>query len=301
VIAVKLPLMLLGELRHLFGAASFSRTSATSASGQSTIPGTDRVRAAHARLRSVAFDAVPSLGASAGRAAGALGAPRGGPLGAAARGLSGVARRGGQDAAAAVGALGGSLASGATRGGTRPSRRRGVRERLRDAGMILVGAPRDARAAMRTGSGRTGRPAAMRAADVARTSGPRKRSTTGTADIVAVPAGARKERSPVTGGRTQPGSRPATPGPPQPRGGAGGKPAPAERPRPGPHPGRKVTTSARREATGQARAPTRSSEPVAPPNQERRSAPPTPAPATARDPRRTPPAPARRPRPRSGS
>jgi hypothetical protein len=43
VIAVKLPLMLLGELRHLFGAASFSRGGTASASGQSTMPGSERV------------------------------------------------------------------------------------------------------------------------------------------------------------------------------------------------------------------------------------------------------------------
>ena len=55
------------------------------------MPGAERVRAAHARLRSAAFEGVPSLGRSAGRAAGALGAPAGG---AARRGPAWPGRRG---------------------------------------------------------------------------------------------------------------------------------------------------------------------------------------------------------------
>ena len=82
-IAVKLPLMLLGEMRRLFGAGL---SGGGGSSGQSTMPGAERVRSAHARLRSAAFEGGPSLGRSAGRAAGALGAPAGGPLGAARRG-----------------------------------------------------------------------------------------------------------------------------------------------------------------------------------------------------------------------
>ncbi len=107
-IAVKLPLMLLGELRHLFGSA-FSGGGGGS-SGQSTMPGAERVKAAHARLRSGAFEGVPSLGRSAGRAAGALGAPAGGPLGAARRGLAGAARRSGVLPGAAAGVAGGAVA-----------------------------------------------------------------------------------------------------------------------------------------------------------------------------------------------
>ncbi len=101
-IAVKLPLMLLGELRHLFGSA-LSGGGGGGSSGQSTMPGAERVKAAHARLRSAAFEGVPSLGRSAGRAAGALGAPAGGPLGAARRGLAGAARRSGVLPGAAAG------------------------------------------------------------------------------------------------------------------------------------------------------------------------------------------------------
>ena len=62
---------------------------------QSALPGSERVRAAHARLRAVAFEGAPSLGRSVGRAAGAMGAPEGGPVGGARRGLAGAARRAG--------------------------------------------------------------------------------------------------------------------------------------------------------------------------------------------------------------
>ncbi|HLB21300.1 MAG TPA: hypothetical protein VK605_04285, partial [Solirubrobacteraceae bacterium] len=145
-IAVKLPLMLLGELRHLFGAASSGAGSAGSA-GQGTMPGTDRVRAAHARLRTAALEGIPSLGASAGRAAGALGAPAGGPLGAARRKLSGAARRSGVLPVAA-GAAGGGVAGALATGRAAGAKRRGVRERLGSAGVILANAPREARAAV---------------------------------------------------------------------------------------------------------------------------------------------------------
>ncbi len=116
VLAVKLPLMLFGELRHILGGALRGGGSASGAQGQSTMPGAERVRAAHARLRSVASEGVPSLGRSAGRAAGAMGAPEGGPLGAARRGLAGAARRTG-------------LVSGVTPAAAGGDRRRGGRWR----------------------------------------------------------------------------------------------------------------------------------------------------------------------------
>ena len=91
VIAARLPLMAVGEVRHLF---SSQRAPGRGASqGQSTMPGSERVRAAHARLRAVGLEGVPSLGRSAGRAAGAIGAPQRGPAGAARRGLAAAARR----------------------------------------------------------------------------------------------------------------------------------------------------------------------------------------------------------------
>ncbi len=159
VLAVKLPLMLIGEMRHLVNPTSIARagSSGSGGTGHSTMPGTERVRAAHARLRSTMFDGVPSLGRSAGRAAGALGAPEGGPLGAARRGLAKAAHRSGilpgaVAGASGGGAAGGALAASAVSGGVGRNGRRGVRQRLRDAGVILANAPRDARAAMRAAS-----------------------------------------------------------------------------------------------------------------------------------------------------
>ena len=94
VLAVKLPLMLFGELRHILGGAALRGGGGSSgAQGQPAMPGAQRMRAAHARLQSAAYQGVPSLGRSAGRAAGALGAPAGGPIGAARRGLAGAAAR----------------------------------------------------------------------------------------------------------------------------------------------------------------------------------------------------------------
>jgi hypothetical protein len=146
VLAVKLPLMLFGELRRLFTASSFHGHSRT-ATAPSPAPGVERVRAAHARLRNTAFEGVPSLGRSVGRAAGAMGAPAGGPLGAARRGLAGMAVRSGVLPAAA--AAGASLAGAqANRSGVASRERTGARDRLARAGTILRSAPRDARAAM---------------------------------------------------------------------------------------------------------------------------------------------------------
>ena len=167
VLAVKLPLMLIGEMRHLVNPTSISRGASNSTPGQSAMPGTERVRAAHARLRSTMFDGVPSLGRSAGRAAGALGAPEGGPLGAARRGLANAARRnrilpGAVAGGTAGGAVTGALAGSAVSGGAGRNGRRGVRQRLRDAGVILANAPRDARAAMRAASRKADGSPAMR-------------------------------------------------------------------------------------------------------------------------------------------
>ncbi len=278
-IAVKLPLMLLGELRHLFGSALSGGGGGSS--GQSTMPGAERVKAAHARLRGAAFEGVPSLGRSAGRAAGALGAPAGGPLGAARRGLSGAARRSGVLPGAAAGVAGGAVAGKAAGRGLAQSGRRGIRERLRNAGAIIASAPGDARAAMAGArkAGRTPRGAAARAAG----GGPRR---TG--------AGTNTGKTPasVAGGSAR--GRSSSQGPPAPRQRAQG-PVRAPSPRTqtpvgrsptpnapgGTHPGRKVTTSAQREASGGRRPPNAPTPP--------------PPPVRAQRPAK------RKPRPRSGS
>ena len=164
VLAVKLPLMLFGELRHILGGALRGGGSASGAQGQSTMPGAERVRAAHARLRSVTSEGVPSLGRSAGRAAGAMGAPEGGPLGAARRGLAGAARRTGLVSGvtpAAAGGIGGMAAGGAAGAAVRAAGGRGgVRERLAHARTIIASAPREARAAMVGSSRRAARASA---------------------------------------------------------------------------------------------------------------------------------------------
>src|SRR5665811_1340017 len=60
VLAVKLPMMMFGELRSIF-----SRQSLRAGSGSpqaSPLGANERVRSAHARLRAVGLEGVPSLG-----------------------------------------------------------------------------------------------------------------------------------------------------------------------------------------------------------------------------------------------
>jgi hypothetical protein len=280
VIAVKLPLMLLGELRHSLGPASFRGASSNGASGQGTMPGAERVRAAHARLRSVAFDAVPSLGRSAGRAAGAMGAPAGGPIGAAGRGLAGAARRSGvapgvaMAAAGVAGGAGAGVGAGAAaREGTKGRGGGGVRERVARAGTIIAKAPRDAGAAMAAGSReQTGRSARAAAVDVAArgsksASAPNKKSVSSAtgktpANVGPVRAPGRRPGGSPQGDRPRPGSSPVQAKPAaraKPRSvPAPVPPAQAQKATPGKpnaaHPGRKVTASAQREAATPARA-----------------------------------------------
>jgi len=267
VIAVKLPLMLFGELRHILGGASLRASgSSGGAQGQATMPGAQRVRASHARLRSIGLEGLPSLGRSAGRAAGALGAPTGGPIGAARRGLAGAARRTGlvpgiTPAVAGTGALGG-IAAGrlATHRGSKTPARGGVRERFSRAGTILASAPRDAKAAMAGGSRRTTRASARAAATRTGTRGgqagarasnatgntpARVAATTGNGQgrqdgIVPVPArhetaSASPSSAPTPRSKPQSGSPVGA----QPKGTSSTQAKPG-----GAHPGRKVTSSA---------------------------------------------------------
>ena len=151
VIAVKLPLMLLGELRHILAGASLRTNGGSAGRGRPRCP----VSSEYAQRT---HDCValglrePPPWRSAGRAAGALGTPAGGPLGAARRSLAGAARRvpGMAPAAAGVGALGGIAADGvANSRGSRSTAPRGkVRDRLSRARTVLANAPRDAKAAM---------------------------------------------------------------------------------------------------------------------------------------------------------
>jgi hypothetical protein len=322
VIAVKLPLMLLGETRHLFGASSFRGSGGGGSQGQSTMPGAQRMAAAHARLRSAAFEGVPSLGRSAGRAAGAMGAPAGGPVGGARRGLAGAARRSGVLPGVAAGAAGGSLAGAAAArrgvgGGAVKRGRRGLRERLARAGTIVASAPRDARAAMAASSRRATRGPARSAAARGAARGARSTgasSATGKTPASVAAAGTRGRRA---GGRAPAGSPRSTRGPspqaaprvqPKPR--TGPPPAGqarAGRPTPGPasgaHPGRKLSANARREAATPAK-PANTTPKAAGGRQARpegqRSKPAGPAPPPGVKGTGQRPSVKRRPRPRSG-
>ncbi len=293
VLAVKLPLMLFGELRHILGGAALRGGGGSSGTqGQPAMPGAQRMRAAHARLQSAAYQGVPSLGRSAGRAAGALGAPAGGPIGAVRRGLAGAAARSGvmPGVAGAGAALAGAGAGGAAVKGARG----GVRGRISRAGTIVASAPRDARAAMAGGSRKAARGPARGIA----ARGPQRAGASSATGKTPAKVGAGGTRGRSAGGRAPAGSGApsagsparAAPnivakphaGPPQAGPAQAGKSAGSAG---GTHPGRKVTTNARREtATPAKRANT---NPKAQPPKPNGPAPP-------------PPAKRRRPRPRSG-
>ena len=279
VLAVKLPLMLFGELRHILGGALRGGGSASGAQGQSTMPGAERVRAAHARLRSVASEGVPSLGRSAGRAAGAMGAPEGGPLGAARRGLAGAARRTGLVSGvtpAAAGGIGGMAAGGAAGAALRAAGGRGgVRERLAHARTIIASAPREARAAMAGSSRRAARASARSGA---RAGGARASAATATGKA---PARAAARKPPGAAGgsvavkaprRASGGASPASrtvPRPQPPRTAAAGPGRSAGAAQSTTHPGRKVTSSAQRNAS--APVPAAPRPPTAPPARGQRA------------------------------
>ncbi|MGA2163209.1 MAG: hypothetical protein ABSH36_01925 [Solirubrobacteraceae bacterium] len=287
ILAVKLPLMLFGELRHILSGALRTSSTGSGSRSASAMPGAERMRAAHTRLRSFAVEGMPALGRSAGSAAGAMGAPEGGPLGAARRGLSGAARRtslGSRIAPAATGAgagaLGGMATGAAGRAGGRAAvRSGGVRERLGRARGILANAPREARAAMAASSARPARAAAQRAA---RAAGPRStRSANGTGRTsarmtagkgrsgTAVAANAPKRASGggSTTARSVPRAKPA-------RAASASSPRPASAGQSTGHPGRKVTSSAQRNASVPASGPKGSPGSSRPPTAGKPKAPP---------------------------
>ncbi len=330
VIAVRLPLMLLGEIRHIFS----RQTLKASTSGQqpNRMPGSERVRAAHARLRAVGLEGIPSLGHSAGRAASALGAPPGGPLGTARRGIAGAARRTGMVAGA-----GGSSANPATgrrRDVSGASRPRGVRSRLTHARKILTQAPHEALTAVRR-SARQGtrvpaHPAGTTARNTAATategsaSQRNERAGANSGRPSAAPAAraseaARAPNAPTraahanyarTGGRTPPPPAaalvPHGQGPPPTRN--TGKPStgtsstpPPPRP-PEMHPAGKPKPSPRRDTAPAPQTPAGATARPQPRQERRRpqtrkAPPPSPAPAGAKTPPHTPIA-KRKPRPR---
>ncbi|HMH46909.1 MAG TPA: hypothetical protein VK538_04265, partial [Solirubrobacteraceae bacterium] len=278
ILAVKLPLMLFGELRHILGGALRGGGGPDGSRSATAMPGAERMRAAHARLRSFAVEGMPALGRSAGRAAGAMGAPEGGPLGAARRGLAGAARRTGLASSITPAAAGaGAVAAGAA--GVAASRTGGQRERLTRARTILAGAPREARAAMGSGSSRAARASAQRGARSAGARGGSANATGRTPARMAPEKGggaivAGKAPKRASGGRS-PTARPA-PRPPATRAPTSGSP-----PRSGsagqdtPHPGRKVTSGARRDVGAPPPAATGSARAAQPPPRQPPKAPPT--------------------------
>jgi hypothetical protein len=308
VLAVKLPWMLFGEIRRLLTATSFSGHGGR-ASAPSQAPGVERVSAAHARLRSAAFEGVPSLGRSVGRAAGAMGAPAGGPLGVARRSFAGAALRTGVLPATAAAGLAGARVG---RGKREGRERGGVRQRFAHAGAILRDAPRDAKGAIGRSSPVTARAPSL--AGAPRFSAPRSVEPAQSRPGRETPArnqgrpdGAAAVQPPRTSPRPR-GNTPADQSPGQPSSQHSARPTPASKPTPpkgaprprtpGPpaspgsppslapdptHPGRKVTSTSSREAAKLASPDTKPSMPqptsrsdrLAPPPQPRQ--PPTPA------------------------
>lgn len=291
-LALLLPLMLLGSIRHMLVSAGGGGRGGAQA--QSTMPGASRVRAAHTRLRAVALEGVPSLGRSAGRAAGALGTPAGGPLGAARRTLGSAARRVGGISGGSVAVAGAAGLPGARQGAART--RRGVRERLRSAGAVLVAAPREARAAVLAASApRRGAPAkaararagttATKAASSATPTSKRRPGASGNVAPARSASGASAAQAPR---RSQPARIVATPS----RASASSRPAPTQQG--GRNPARRVQIDAARDAARPAKA---QGTPTRPPRAVKPSTPP-PTPPRVQRPRKQP---RRKPRPRSGT
>jgi hypothetical protein len=149
VLAVRLPLLVLGELRNIARGANLRATAHGHGGRSSPTPAAARVQAARTRLRAAAFEGGPALGRSVGQAAGALGAPRGGPAGLTARAAARSARSSGLSRIVPAAAAATAAASGRVRGSgvahTRVGRTVGAR--LSRAGSILAAAPAKARAA----------------------------------------------------------------------------------------------------------------------------------------------------------
>lgn len=141
ILAVKLPLMLLGELRgFLVGGMRRGGTGGGGGAGAASgMPGAQRLQMAQMRLRAASFDGVPALAGSVGLAAGALGAPQGGPIGALRRkmGAAGETTQGAPESASAAGR---DATAAPRRGG-------GARARIGEAGRMLAQAPARARVA----------------------------------------------------------------------------------------------------------------------------------------------------------
>lgn len=138
-LAVRLPMMLFGELRGFLAGGRRGGSGGGAGSVAGRMPGAERLRVAQARLRAVALEGVPAVTGGVGRAAGAMGAPAGGPAGALRRRVA--VTRGQAPAGGAAPSAGG--------GGADPG---GWRERAGRAREIIGSIPADAREAVRQGA-----------------------------------------------------------------------------------------------------------------------------------------------------
>ena len=205
VLAVRLPFIAVGEIRAIFTRHGPRAAAGSPQASTGTLPAQQRVRAAQARLRAAALAGAPAIGASVGRAAGALGAPAGGPLGAARRRLAHAAT--GRSGTPTTASRPGAHPQGVPGGGAARPR---LRERLAAARAILAGAPAEARAAMRP-EPRTvqGARAASRQAAAGQTRTPNRSSGQGT------PSPRSETRSPerpASAGSSTSGPRGSAPG-----------------------------------------------------------------------------------------
>jgi hypothetical protein len=313
VLAARLPLLVLGELRHLARSGSLHAT-AHGTGAATAAQGSARVVAARERLRRGAVDGTMSLGRSVGAAAGALGAPRGGPLGAAGRAGASMARRSGVvraapavavATAAGAGAVGGRVA-GSRVGGSRVGR--AVGERFGRAGAILAAAPSNARAAVaRTTTSRTRRSRApARPASSASGSATAEPRPSAASQPAAAGHSRATERPDPARGPVAPAPAPPAPRAPTrqtPAGATGtvssgpgrsgqGRRPPSPRTRPAPPPSPPRAGETRQPATGKVKRPLAPPAAPQPPTpRSSRSAPPAPPnspESAARPPRRAP-------------
>jgi len=152
-LALKLPLGVIGHLRGALGGVATPSPATGGGGAGGGLPGQARLSAANARLRAGTLQA----GRVVGSAAGALGAPRGGAVGAGMRAGGRLAAPLGA-AAGVAGAVAAGKAQGVARrlAGTRPGRAladsrfaKAATGRMRAAGLVLAGGPRQVRDATR--------------------------------------------------------------------------------------------------------------------------------------------------------
>lgn len=210
-LAVKLPLMLLGEARRVLASGGARVTGSGVQGREGAVSGAARARAARGRLRSALLMGAPAMTSSVGLAARAFGTPRGGLVGTAKSGLARAAGRRRVPAHAEAGETRAAMAGGnSTRDGSRASS--GQHNDGRTPLTKSRNAARSGGAVPRVGGAGSGRPPERR---------PRDRQTA--------------KRTPPAGGSRGENPRPGPAAPPKGRdrsSGTGKRPRPRVRPRP---------------------------------------------------------------------